>query len=158
YRDPWSRYISKYLSDACMKDYGFLEPDRHLGLVEDVLGVEHPGVVTADPGTPLREIVQIFRRHGVSQVPLVNGSGRPERIVHEVDLLRALQSGEISMDAPASAVATEVGGLIAPRARVEELYAIFAKDQVAIVVDGSRIVGIVSQIDLIDYLSRKANT
>ncbi len=156
--DHGSRYITKYLSDAWMKDYGFMEPDRRLGLVEDVLRVEHPAVVTAAPDTPLREIVRLFREHGVSQVPLVNGSGRPEQIVHEVDLLRALQSGEISMDAPASAVATKVGGLIYPKARVEELYAIFAKDQVAIVVDGSRIVGIVSQIDLIDYLSRKSGS
>ena len=154
--DHGSRYISKYLSDAWMKDYGFMEPERQLGRVEDVLRVERPPVVTASPETPLREVVHLFREHGVSQVPLVNGSGKPERIVHEVDLLRAMQAGDVSLDQPASAVATAVGGLVYPKARVEELYSIFAKDQVAIVVDGSRIVGIVSQIDLIDYLSRKA--
>ena len=154
--DHGSRYITKHLSDAWMRDYGFLEPERNLGRVEDVLRVEHPPVVTARPDTPLREVVRLFRTHGVSQVPLVNGSGRPEHIVHEVDLLRALQAGELSMDAPAARVAAKVAGLIYPKARVEELYAIFAKDQVAIVVDGAKIVGIVSQIDLIDYLSRKA--
>lgn len=156
--DHGSRYISKYLTDSWMKDYGFMEPERALGCVEDVLKVEHPEVLTASPDTPLREVVHMFREHGVSQVPLVNGSGRPASIVHEVDLLRALQRGDVSMDAPASAVATAVGGLIYPKARVEELYAIFAKDQVAIVVDDSRIVGIVSQIDLIDYLSRKTGS
>ncbi len=153
--DHGSRYITKYLADSWMKDYGFMEPERHLGCVADVLAGEHPAVVTAGPETPLREVVGMFREHGVSQVPLVNGSGKPSSIVHEVDLLRALQRGDVSMDAPASSVATPVGGLVYPKARVEELYAIFAKDQVAIVVDESRIVGIVSQIDLIDYLSRK---
>ncbi|MCC7387298.1 MAG: pyridoxal-phosphate dependent enzyme [Phycisphaerales bacterium] len=153
--DHGSRYITKHLSDAWMKDYGFLEPERNLGYVEDVLRVERQAVVTASPETPLREVVQLFREHGVSQVPLVHGSGKPSGIVHEVDLLRALQRGDVSMDAPASSVAAAVGGLVYPKARVEELYAIFAKDQVAIVVDGARIVGIVSQIDLIDYLSRK---
>ncbi|VAX36964.1 Cystathionine beta-synthase [hydrothermal vent metagenome] len=155
--DHGSRYISKYLSDAWMKDYGFLEPERNLGLVEDVLKTEQPTVITASPEATLAEIVQIFREHGVSQVPLVDGSGKPESIVHEVDLLRAMQAGDVSMDTKASEVATAVGGLIYPKARVEELYAIFAKDQVAIVVDQSRIVGIVSQIDLIDYLSHKTN-
>lgn len=153
--DHGSRYISKYLTDSWMKDYGFLEPERHLGLVEDVLKVERPGVVTAAPDTPLGEVVKLFREHGVSQLPLVNGSGKPDAIVHEVDLLRAMQSGEVAMETPAAEVATAVGGLIYPKARVEELYAIFAKDQVAIVVDDSKIVGIVSQIDLIDYLSHK---
>lgn len=79
-------------------------------------------------------------------MPLVSGKGKPASIVHEVDLLRVLQRGDVSMDAPASSVAAAVGGLVYPKGRVEELYAIFAKDQVAIVVDGGRIVGIVSQI------------
>ena len=153
--DHGSRYITKYLSDAWMKDYGFLEPERHLGLVEDVLTQERHEVVTALPETPLAEIVRLFREHGVSQVPLVNSDGKPEHIIHEVDLLRAMQAGDVSMETPASEVAAAAGGLISPKARVEELYAIFAKDQVAIVVDQSRIVGIVSQIDLIDYLSHK---
>ena len=156
--DHGSRYITKYLSDSWMKDYGFMEPERQLGLVEDVLSVGRPAVVTAAPDAPLREIVRLFREHGVSQLPLVNGSGKPGSIVHEVDLLRAMQSGDVAMDTPASEVATAVGGLIYPKARVEELYAIFAKDQVAIVVDESKIVGIVSQIDLIDYLSRKTGS
>ncbi len=156
--DHGSRYISKYLSDSWMKDYGFLEPERHLGLVEDVLKVERPSVVTAAPDTPLCEVVRLFREHGVSQLPLVNGSGKPDAIVHEVDLLRAMQSGDVAMETPAAEVATAVGGLIYPKARVEELYAIFAKDQVAIVVDESEIVGIVSQIDLIDYLSQKTTS
>ena len=156
--DHGSRYISKYLSDSWMKDYGFMEPERQLGLVEDVLSVERQEVVTAAPDAPLREIVRLFREHGVSQLPLVNGSGKPGSIVHEVDLLRAMQSGDVAMDTPASEVATAVGGLIYPKARVEELYSIFAKDQVAIVVDDSKIVGIVSQIDLIDYLSRKTGS
>jgi cystathionine beta-synthase len=155
--DHGSRYISKYLTDSWMKDYGFLEPERHLGCVEDVLKVEHQEVVTASPDTPLREVVHIFREHGVSQVPLVNGSGKPDSIVHEVDLLRAMQSGDVSLETKASEVATAVDGLIYPKARIEELYAIFAKDQVAIVVDESHIVGIVSQIDLIDYLSHKTS-
>ena len=156
--DHGSRYISKYLSDSWMKDYGFMEPERQLGLVEDVLSVERQEVVTASPDAPLQEIVRLFREHGVSQLPLVNGSGKPGSIVHEVDLLRAMQSGDVAMDTPASEVATAVGGLIYPKARVEELYSIFAKDQVAIVVDDSKIVGIVSQIDLIDYLSRKTGS
>lgn len=153
--DHGSRYISKYLADAWMKDHGFLEPERNLGLVEDVLKGEQPTVITAPPEAPLAEVVQLFREHGVSQVPLVNSSGKPEHIVHEVDLLRAMQAGDVSMETPAREVATAVGGLIYPKARVEELYAIFAKDQIAIVVDESRIIGIVSQIDLIDYLSYK---
>ena len=126
-------------------------------LLSRVLG--YPALLVYGVGKLARRGVGAARRlPGVRQVPLGRGKGKPASIVHEVDLLRALQRGDVSMDAPASSVAAAVGGLVYPKARVEELYAIFAKDQVAIVVDGARIVGIVSQIDLIDYLSRKTGS
>lgn len=155
--DSGSRYITKYLSDDWMRDHGHLEPERHLGLVEDLIGSDRPPVATAHPDTPVSQIVQTMRELGVSQIPLIDGDGLPTAIVHEVDVLRGLQHGEIDPTSPASSVANELGGLVYPKARVEELYSIFEKDQVAVVVDASRIVAVVSQIDLIEYLSKKAD-
>ena len=52
-------------------------------------------------------------------------------------------------------VAHPIGGLIYPKAQIEELFRIFETDRVAIVVDSNELVGIISKIDLIDYLSRR---
>jgi cystathionine beta-synthase len=82
------------------------------------------------------------------------GDGTPRLIVHEVDVLRGLQSGEVTSASPARSVAHPIGGLIYPKARIEELFRIFETDQVGVVVDSGRIVGIVSKIDVLEYLTK----
>ncbi|MEX5669869.1 CBS domain-containing protein, partial [Pseudomonas neuropathica] len=72
----------------------------------------------------------------------------------ELDILQALQSGKATLNATASEFAHPIGGLIYPKARIEELYNIFETDRVAIVVDSNKLVGVVSKIDLIDYLTK----
>jgi len=155
--DNASRYISKFLNDEWMRDFGFLEQGEELGCVEELLGEHKQDVVTADQNEPLTSIITHMRERGVSQVPVTNGDGKPVAIVHEVDLLRGLHDGTVTPESPVSEVAQPIGGLIYPKARIEELYRIFETDRVAVVVEeGARIVGIVSQIDLVEHLSKHA--
>jgi len=153
--DSGSRYITKFLSDAWMKDYGFLENGPDLGLVEEILAWQKHDLVSAREDESVEVVVQRMRDTGVSQVPVVDGHGKPISIIHELDVLRALQSGKASLSGQAKSIAQPLGGLIYPKARIEELYRIFETDRVAIVVDSNKLVGIVSKIDLIDYISRK---
>jgi cystathionine beta-synthase len=153
--DSGSRYITKFLADSWMRDHGFLEAGPDLGLVENLLQDTKRTVVTARADEPLKEVVTRLRQHGVSQLPIVDAQGKPVQIVHELDVLHALQSGKSNLDTPASAVAHPIGGLIYPKARIEELYRIFETDRVAVVVDANKLVGIISKIDLIEYLSRQ---
>lgn len=153
--DSGSRYITKFLADGWMRDHGFLEAGPDLGLVERLLQDTKRTVITARADEPLKEVVARLRQHGVSQLPIVDAHGKPVQIVHELDVLHALQSGKSNLDSPASSVAHPIGGLIYPKARIEELYRIFETDRVAVVVDANKLVGIVSKIDLIEYLSRQ---
>ncbi|MBX3364780.1 MAG: pyridoxal-phosphate dependent enzyme [Phycisphaeraceae bacterium] len=153
--DSGTRYITKFLADSWMRDHGFLEPERGLGLVEDVLKGMSREVVSAREDEPVGAVVDRMRSAGVSQVPVLDGASVPRLIVHEIDVLRGLQSGKISSQSPIRAVANPIGGLVYPKARVEELYPIFNQDKVAVVVDASKLVGIIAQIDLIEYLSRR---
>lgn len=152
--DSGNRYITKFLSDAWMHDHGFLAPERRLGLVEDLLRGDRKPVITATATQTVGDIVHQMRESGVSQIP-VTQNGKPEGIVHEIDVLRRLERGDITADTPVGDVANPIGGLIYPKARVEELYSIFEKDQVAVVMDGSGILGVISPIDLIEYMTRR---
>ena len=152
--DSATRYTTKFLSDQWMKDYGFFGGDRDLGLVEDILkAMPARPVLTAAADTPVSRIIDTFRERGVSQLPILDASKHPVSMVHEVDLLRGLQSGKITPDSPASAAAHPIGGLIYPKARIEELFRIFETDQVGVVVDNNVVVGIVSKIDVLDFMS-----
>jgi cystathionine beta-synthase len=154
--DSATRYTTKFLSDSWMKDYGFLGGDRELGLVEEIIkAMPRSQIFTASETTPVEEIIHTFKSKGVSQVPIVDKQGHPFAMVHEVDVLRGLQTGQVTTSSPAKAVAHPIGGLIYPKARIEELFRIFETDQVGVVLDNNKIVGIVSKVDVLEYMTKR---
>jgi len=154
--DSGTRYITKFLQDSWMRDYGFLGGDRDLGLVEDILaGRPVQPLVSATGETPIADIIALYKKHGISQVPIVDASGNPVGMVHEVDVLRGLNEGRVTPQSPAKSIAAAVGGMIYPKARIEELFRIFETDQVGVVVDNGKVVGIVSKIDVLEFMSRR---
>lgn len=155
--DSATRYTTKFLSDAWMKDHGFLGGDRDLGHVEEILSAmpKRP-IITAGPDKTVGTIIAMFKEHGISQVPIVDGSGNPTGMVHEVDVLRGLQDGKVTAASAVKAISHPIGGLIYPKARIEELFRIFETDQVGVVVDNNKIVGIVSKIDVLEFMSKRS--
>jgi len=151
--DSGTRYITKFLSDVWMKDHGFLEDGPELGLVEDLLTERNMTPVTANADTPIAEIIRLMRDHGVSQIPMIE-SGKLTSMVHESDIIHGLRDGRIGTQTLTRDVANPIGGLIYPKARLEELFFLFESDHVAVVVDGGEVVGVVSQIDLIEHLAK----
>lgn len=156
--DSATRYITKHLSDSWMKDHGMLQPGGELGLVEDILAYRQQKLVTLKGSEKVADAVALMKDHGISQLPIVTTELRPKAIVHELDILHALQSGKVQPDAPVTEVAHEISGLIYPKARVEELFKIIESDRVAVVVDNQKLLGIISKIDLIAFMMKGAGT
>lgn len=156
--DNAGRYISKYLADDWMRANGFMEEGPDLGLVEDLLAGKEAKVLTARASESVASVATMMREHGVSQVPLIADDdlqALPKTIVHEIDLLRGLHTKKVRGDSPVSAIASPIGGLVYPKARVEELFHILESDHTAMVVDASKLVGVISKIDLVEYLSSR---
>ena len=155
--DSGTRYVTKYLNDDWMKMHGFLEKPRGLGTVGDLIDARQNGdatVITVHEDKPLREVIDLMRRHGISQVPVTDDTGKPLGMVHEVDILRGLQREQVTIDSPVKGIETQIGGVLSPSARVEELYGIFGAQQAAIVVSEGKIVGVLSEIDMIEHLAK----
>ncbi len=148
-----TRYVTKYLSDEWMKMHGFLEPEKGLGLIEDLLDPART-VVTISENDTVGDAIDALKSKGISQLPVINSDGKPVGIIHEVDVLRGLHSNSIAKGTKASEIMNPIAGLLHTKARVEELYGIFETDHVAIVIDGSEIRGVISKIDLIDHLAK----
>lgn len=151
--DSGTRYVTKYLDDAWMKMHGFLEEPRGLGLIEDLVRPGR-GVVTARESDTVAGVIALLRDHGISQVPVTDSAGKPLGMVHEIDILRGLQRGKVTPESPVRDIETKLGGIVHPKARVEELYGIFAAEQAAIVMTDGKIVAVLSEIDLIEHLAR----
>lgn len=153
--DSGTRYVTKYLNDEWMKMHGFMEPERGLGVVEDLIAGRDGQVLTIRQDDSVSSAIRQMRERGVSQLPVTDAAGKPIGMVHEVDILRGLQAGTATGDSAIKGIEKPIGGLVYPHARVEELFAIFGADQAAVVIDEGKVRAVLTQIDLIEYLAAK---
>src|SRR5207302_855702 len=127
------------------------------GIGEDMLGGKRPPVYTVKATDHAKHAVDLMKRHGVSQLPVVEAGNKPVAMLHEVDLLQALIDGRHRLDEPISAVMKPLAGVVTPRTPVSRLKDLFATDHVAIVKDGDQLAAIVTKIDLIDWLGTRVS-
>jgi len=153
--DHGAIYLSKFFNDDWMKDNGFFEPEPGAASVRDILRGKSHQLHTAAPGETLGHVILRLKREGISQMPVLAESGEPIGMVHELDLLGAIVEGSHSRNDSIEGLCKPLEGVINPEASLDQLRAIFAQDNVAVVVSDARVVGIITKIDLIDYLSRR---
>ncbi len=153
--DAGHKYLSKIFNDDWMRDNGFLDDSPGLGTVRDVLASrEHRPLVTARPSATLRDVIAQMKALGISQLPVVDG-GKLRGIVAEVDLLRVLLSGAKTLDSTVGELVESEYATVTPNTKIELLQGVLADSKVAIVEDEDQVLGIVTQIDLIDFLAKR---
>ncbi len=153
--DSASKYLSKIFNDEWMRENGFLEEEKGRGTVRDLLTSKPVAVITAPAESKVREVIDLLKSHGISQVPVVEGT-RLRGIVHEVDLLRHLVSGTGTLDSRIADLVESDYATVTPSTKVELLHGVLADAKLAIVMEKETIVGVITKIDLIDYLARSA--
>jgi cystathionine beta-synthase len=151
--DSASRYLSKIFNDEWMRENGFLEEDWGEGTVADMLAGKSHDVKTAKLGDKVEEVITAMKSHGISQLPVVDGS-RIVGVVNETDVLNhLLEDGDRSE--PIDDLVETKFAIVEPTNRVNILSQFFRQDKVVIVVDGDDLVGILTKIDFIDHVSQK---
>ena len=154
--DAGHKYLSKIFNDEWMRENGFLENSPGLGTVRDLFaGRDKRPLVTATPNATLRDVIGELKARGISQLPVVE-HGKLLGIVAEVDLLRVLVSGGKTLDAPIRDLVESDYASVTPNTKLELLQGVLAEARVAIVEDGDNLVGIVTKIDVIDFLARQS--
>ncbi len=153
--DSAQKYLSKIFNDEWMRENGFLDETSGLGTVRDLLAGKPSHIVTAHPSDSVRDVVGSLKSLGISQLPVLDG-GKLRGIVHEVDLLRHLVSGEGTLDSPIATLVESDYATVTPSTKIELLQSVLSDAKIAIVTEGETLVGIVTKIDLIDFLSKRA--
>ncbi len=153
--DAGHKYMSKIFNDDWMRENGFLG-DTGIGTVRDLLVVKDRAgreLVTAEPASRVRDVIATLKSRGISQLPVVE-KGKLKGIVAEVDLLRHLVSGHKTLDSAIGELIESDYATVTPNTKIELLQSVLADAKVAIVEEGDQVVGIVTKIDLIDFLAR----
>jgi len=157
--DSGRAYISKFYSDEWMRDNGFPVANGMEGLasstVRDVLGNRRGEVITARKNDKVEVVVKKMKDHDISQMPVVDPEGHCIGMIHEYDLLNFLIEGKHRLTEVVEPLVQPLQGVVGPDTPVTKLRDIFNDDNVAVVKEGDRVMGIVTKIDLIDFLGHK---
>jgi cystathionine beta-synthase len=153
--DSGSRYLSKVFDDTWMRENGFFESEQH-ATVGDVLKASQTGkLVSAYPEDRMNIVVAWMKQRDISQVPVVDAAGHLIGIVTEMDLLdHLLHAGHVHD--PEETIAELVNPnvvSVASDTPVDGVLNTFERGKVVIVTQNNLPVGILTKIDLIDYLT-----
>lgn len=153
--DTGNKYLSKMYNDYWMLDNGFIEREQH-GDLRDLIvrPFSQRDTIVVGPADLLTVAYQRMKLYDVSQLPVV----QDERIVGILDesdvLLHVYNHEERFRDPVSTAMVTRLEK-IDVGAAVASLLPVFNRGHVAIVVDGERFLGLITRIDLLNYLRRR---
>jgi cystathionine beta-synthase len=152
-------YLSKLYSDEWMRDNGFPvgdgAPSLAAATVGDVLGARSGAVITARRTDKVEAVVKKLKEHDISQMPVVDDAGRAIGMIHEYDLLNFLIEGKHRLSEVVDPLVQPIQGLVGPDTPIGRLRDIFNDDNVAVVKEGDKVTGILTKIDLIDFLGQR---
>jgi cystathionine beta-synthase len=152
--DSVRNYMTKFMDDRWMKESGFTESRWETDSVGDLLrGLPPREVLTATSGDTVADSVMVMKEKGVSQLPVVD-DGRLVGIITESDLLGRLVEGNASLSSTVAEVMFRNVRTVHVREDAGILTEIFGEGFAGLVVDDdSRLVGIVTKMDLVELLT-----
>jgi cystathionine beta-synthase len=153
--DTGNKYLSKMYNDYWMLDNGFLEREHHGDLRDLILRpYSHRDTVVVSPSELLTTAYQRMKLYDVSQLPVMDGD-KIVGIVDESDVLLHVYSDESRFRDPVSTAMVGKLQVLDVKSPIESLLPVFDAGHVAIVMDGERFLGLITRIDLLNYLRRR---
>jgi cystathionine beta-synthase len=153
--DSGNKYLSKVYNDYWMLDQGFIQRDAY-GDLRDLIARRHQehAVATVDAGETVIAALQRMKLYDVSQLPVLK-DGKVVGIVDEQDILMEVIDNPAHFREPVTAAMESHVVTVSPDAPVDELLSIFRRGMVAIVVDGDEFLGLITRIDVLNWLRRR---
>ena len=154
--DTGNKYLGKAYDKAWMADQGLI-PRGGEGDLRDLIAhrADTGEVIAVAPDEPLATAFARMRMFDISQLPVLQ-DGRIVGLLDESDILFAVEGGRANFRAPSASIMTTALKTVSPDGTMAELMELFAQDKVAIVADGVRFHGLITKVDLINHLRRKA--
>jgi cystathionine beta-synthase len=153
--DAGQKYVSKIFNDDWMRENGFLDDEPGIGTVGDILHMRGKRkIVTTQPTAKVKDVIATLKQLGISQLPVVE-KGKLRGVVGEVDLLRHLVSGQKTLGSTIAGLIESDYATVTPDTKIELLQGVLADARAAMVMERDAVVGIVTKIDMIEYLAKK---
>jgi cystathionine beta-synthase len=153
--DSGSKYLSKMYNDVWMAEQGFVARTAY-GDLRDLVSRRYQdgSVVTVGPSDTLLTAYNRMRIADVSQVPVLD-HGELVGLLDESDVLVRVQDGVGSFRELVQTAMTDRLETLQPQASLDAVRNILDSGKVTIVMNGTEFVGLITRVDLLNYLRRK---
>jgi cystathionine beta-synthase len=153
--DSGNKYLSKMYNDFWMREQGFLRGAPR-GDLRDVIGrsLEQHSVISLAPSDKLMIAYSRMKLYDVSQLPVLDDD-TIVGIVDESDLLYAVHDDQSAFQRPVQSIMSTKLETVQVNASLESLLPLFDRGLVVIVCDGSHFLGLITRIDMLNYLRRR---
>jgi cystathionine beta-synthase len=153
--DSVRNYMTKFIDDRWMRESGFTESSWESTSVGDLLRrLPRREAYTADVADTVADVVRAMKEKGVSQLPVLD-DGHLVGIISETDVLAKLVDGRTALESTAAETMIRDVRTVHLNDDARELTRLFAEGAIGLVVDDeSNLEGIITQMDLVDYLTQ----
>jgi cystathionine beta-synthase len=113
-------------------------------------------IYTARPDDRMQDVIELMKKKDISQLPVVD-NGHLVGMVTEVELLNHMlfSTHEHSPDETIADMVSSNVTTVEIDTPMETLMSVFATARVAVVMDSQGITGIITKIDLLDFLAKQ---
>ncbi len=156
--DSGTRYLSKFYDNKWMRENGFMEMEfGEVTLGDLVLAKPSKVLFTASLGNSMRKVMTAMRQNAVSQMPVVGQDGMLAGTIEEVDLLNHVIESKHnhSHDENIDRLVQNAKAVYPPSASLEEAMPMLTDGYALIVAEQGRPSGILTKIDVLDYVAGK---
>jgi len=155
--DSGARYLSKVFDDKWMRENGFLESEWNEATLREVLGAKSISeLISASADDRISDVVAKMKEYGISQVPAMNGSNEVIGLVREGDLLTHMleSKGERPGEDSIRDLLQPAPPSLPAHTPLSDAMPEIVRNNVVLVNDGGRVVGILTKIDVLDFIHR----
>lgn len=153
--DSGNKYLSKLYNEHWLDDHGFL-PRELTHTLRDVIArpYQKGSAITVAPGDTLAAAYRKMKMYDVSQLPVMVKE-RIEGIIDETDILLAVTGNPDGFQIKVAQAMVRDLITVAADTPPQELVQSFSQGYVAIVMDGAQFLGLITPIDLLNYLRKR---
>ncbi len=153
--DSGSRYLTKHFDDKWMRENGYLEAGWSEVPLRDLVAAQQ--LITAQRADTVAEVISKMKAHDISQVPVVEADGTLVGLVTEISLLNHMLSSnhEHHAEETIEEMVQDVRAAFPGHTLLEEVLSQIVEGNVILVVEGGRPTGILTKIDILDYIAQE---
>src|SRR3954471_3870137 len=153
--DTGNKYLSKMFNDFWMAEQGFIQRSPQGDLSDLITHRYEAGeVITVGPTDSLLTAYKRMRDSDVSQLPVLDQSGRAVGLIDESDILVKVHRDSTRFNDRVQNAMTDKWETLPPPLKINDFLEVYDRGRVAIVMQGEKFVGLITRTDLLSYLRR----